>query len=133
MKKLLKVITGLSFIGCIFSCSPASLVKGTYFSNLGDTFIIEKTASIITLQGTEGQLKIKQRSKFLKLRTTWYPNTILSPPHKFDFKIVSINPAKIVLKPTSRWSKLMFDKRDSIVLHPIPRLAVVAKQDKPID
>ena len=103
---------------CFFiSCSSSPKLHGRYVSDLQDTFLIEKTGTIInSKRQRDNQLIVKQRGDILKFKTTWYMNRLLNRPHKLYFKILDNTNDRIILLPITRWSKIMFENRDSISL-----------------
>ena len=103
---------------CIFliSCTPNIKLQGRYVSDARDTIIIAKTGTIISSdKNRDDNLIVKQRGNLLKFKTTWYVSRLLTPLHKLYFNISGNTTDSVVLSPITKWSKLMFENRTSII------------------
>lgn len=101
----------------LHACSTSNKIQGRYTSLQRDTIIIGKTGTLISAtKSRDNNMIVKQRGNLLKFKTTWYNNRILTPSHKLHFKILSDQLLGLTLSPVTRWSKIMFPERDSVVL-----------------
>ena len=113
----MKFIIPLLVVATFFSCNLTSKLNGMYISTQRDTIIIDKTGTLVgNNYGRENQLIVKQRGNILKFKTTWYSNRLLNRTHKLYFKIIKAEQQKIILMPITKWSKQLFNERDSLFL-----------------
>jgi hypothetical protein len=105
----------LLLFSVIISCTPKMKLSGRYITNKQDTIIIDKTGTLKNSKDSDSRMIVKQRGNLLKFKTDWYGNnTLFNRPHKYYFKILKTTKEGVILSPKTKWSKLMFENRDSI-------------------
>ena len=105
-------------IFCLNSCTTISRLKGEFVSDIGEKIIIQKKGTLINSKKIkESELIVKQRKNILKFKTHWYGNnTLLNRPHKLYFKILDFKKGNLILLPITKWSRIMFENRDTLFL-----------------